>query len=472
MPVVVKKKVDAAQSKPNDQPGAVISFPAAMANGPQLPQYSDEALALRFADRHATNLRYVAEWDQWFFFDGRRWQEDKTLTNIRFAREVCRLAAAECCNMPTGTKVGSSATVYAVQRLARADKRIAATVDQWDSDPFLLNTPDFLIDLRTGKPRERTSLDYCTKMTAVSPGGHCPVWLQFLAKIFAANEELIEYVQRLAGYALTGSTEEHALFFCYGTGANGKSTMLNALAGVIGDYSAVASLDTFTASHNDRHPTELAVLRGARMVTASETEEGRRWAEARIKAITGGDPITARRMRRDPFTFKPQLKLVMAGNHKPGLGSVDEAIRRRFHLIPFEFTVPEKERDPGLAEKLHAEWPGILAWMIQGCLKWRSQKLNAPAAVTQATDTYLESEDALGQWLEEFSEKGAQFWEASSALYASWKSWADKAGKISWLTKALFAGSKIKDFQAHKESQSSGLFGSSPEAGRETARWS
>ena len=383
MPVIINKKLQhhADQSNSDDKPGEVIKFPAAMATAALSPQYSDDALALRFADRHANDLRYVAELDQWFHFDGKRWDADTTLTHVRFAREVCRSAAAECGKTPTGTKVASSATVYAVQRLARADKRIAATVEQWDADPFLLNTPDFLIDLRSGKHRARTSLDYCTKMTAVSPGGNCPVWLQFLAKIFAANGEIIEYVQRLAGYALTGSTEEHSLFFCYGTGANGKSTLLNALAGVMGDYSAVASLDTFTASHNDRHPTELAVLRGARMVTASETEEGRRWAEARIKAITGGDPITARKMRRDPFTFRPQLKLVMAGNHKPGLGSVDEAIRRRFHLIPFDFTVPEKERDPGLAEKLHAEWPGILAWMIQGCLKWQSQKLNAPAAV-------------------------------------------------------------------------------------------
>jgi putative DNA primase/helicase len=285
MSVVVKKKLYAAQSATDDQPGAVITFPAAMADAAVPPQYSDDALALRFAERHADDLRYVAELDQWFHFDGKRWHGDKTLMSVLRAREVCRLAAAACGNMPIGTKLASSATVYAVHRLARADKRMAAAADQWDADPFLLNTPDYLIDLRTGEPRVRTPLNYCTKMTAVSPGGSCPVWLQFLATIFAGNDETMGYVQRLAGYALTGSTEEHAMFFCFGTDANGKSTLLNTLAGVMGDYSAVASMDTFTASHNDRHPTELAVLRGARMVTASETEEGRRWAEAKIKAI-------------------------------------------------------------------------------------------------------------------------------------------------------------------------------------------
>ena len=364
MPVIaIKKKPGATQ--PN--PGAVMTYPAAEIAS--APQYSDEALALRFAERHAEDMRYVALWGHWLHFDGKRWHADETLLGVRFARDVCRSAAAEC-GSHLAQKLASAGTVSAVERLARADKRLAATIDQFDSDPWLLNTPCGVIDLRTGKTDEHGATDYCTKITAVSPGGECPLWKKFLTQIFAGDQELIDYLQRVAGYVLTGSTVEHVLFFCHGTGANGKSTLLNTLSGIMGGYCAVAQMETFTASNTDRHPTELAMLRGARIVTANETEQGRRWAEARIKSVTGGDSITARQMRQDPFTFFPQFKLVMAGNHKPGLGGVDEAIRRRIHLIPFAIKIPEGERDPVLPEKLKAEWPGILAWMLDGCLKW------------------------------------------------------------------------------------------------------
>jgi putative DNA primase/helicase len=201
----------------------------------------------------------------------------------------------------------------------------------------------------------------------------------FLSKITNGNAELSEYLARMAGYCLTGSTNEHALFFCYGTGANGKTTLVNAITGCIGDYHRTAPIETFTQSHNDRHPTELAALRGARLVTAVETEEGRRWAESKIKALTGGDAIAARFMRQDFFEYVPQFKLLIAGNHKPGLRSVDEAIRRRFNLVPFTVTIPPEERDEGLPEKLKAELPGILAWMIRGC----SRMAPAPRRRTQ-----------------------------------------------------------------------------------------
>ena len=168
----------------------------------------------------------------------------------------------------------------------------------------------------------------------------------------------------MAGYALTGVTHEHALFFACGTGGNGKSTFLNAIASCVGDYHRAAPIETFTESNNDRHPTDLAGLRGARMVTAIETEEGRHWAESRIKTLTGGDKIAARFMRQDFFEYTPQFKLLIAGNHKPSLRSVDEAIRRRLHLIPFVVTIPPAERDAELPDKLESERPGILAWMI------------------------------------------------------------------------------------------------------------
>ena len=211
----------------------------------------------------------------------------------------------------------------------------------------------------------------------------------------------------MLGYALTGSTREHALFFGYGSGANGKGVTINTAAGILADYAQTAAVETFTASFTDRHTTELAALRGARLVTVAETEEGRRWAESRIKTLTGGDPIRARFMRQDEFEFQPQLKLLISGNHKPGLRSVDEAIRRRFHLIPFVITIPPDERDPDLAEKLKSEWPAILAWMIAGCLAWQRERLNPPAAVRDATAAYLDAQDALAAWIEECCEQEA-----------------------------------------------------------------
>jgi hypothetical protein len=173
----------------------------------------------------------------------------------------------------------------------------------------------------------------------------------------------------------------------------------NTVSGILGDYARSARIETFTESAVERHPTELAMLRGARLVSAIETEQGRRWAESRIKALTGGDRVAARFMRQDFFEYVPQFKLLIAGNHKPSLRSVDEAIRRRLHLIPFAITIPPAERDPALAGKLQAKWPAILAWMIEGCVEWQRQGLMVPPAVSAATSQYIEAEDAFGLWL-------------------------------------------------------------------------
>jgi putative DNA primase/helicase len=392
------------------------------------PAFSDEALALRFAERHAHDLRFVAAWNKWIVWNGSHWRFDDTLHAFDMARCVCREAAAEC-KSKAAALIASAKTVAAVERLARADRRIAATIDQWDADPWLLNTPDGVIDLRTGKWRLRQAGDYMTKITAVGPRGDCPRFLAFLDRITGGDAELVSYLRRTFGYALTGLTREHALFFGYGTGANGKSVLLLTVAGILGDYHRAAPIETFVASNGDRHPTDLAGLRGARLVTATETEEGRRWAEARIKQLTGGDTVSARFMRQDFFEYRPAFKLVIAGNHKPSLRSVDEAIRRRFHLIPFAVTIPAEERDSELAEKLKGEWPGILAWLIEGCLEWQREGLRPPRAVLTATEAYLSAEDLMAAWIDDKCEPRAGAWESSSALFQSWSAWATAAGE-------------------------------------------
>jgi P4 family phage/plasmid primase-like protien len=227
---------------------------------------------------------------------------------------------------------------------------------------------------------------YCTKMTAASPGGTCPLWNTFLDRVTDGDREFQAFLSRMVGYGLTADTREHALFFLYGTGANGKSVFLSTVAGILNDYAKSAAIETFIASPSEHHPTDLAGLQGARLVTATETEDGRRWAESKIKTLTGGDRIAARFMRQDFFEFTPVFKLVIAGNHKPGLRSVDEAIRRRLHLVPFTVTIPPAERDLSLSHKLRAEWGGILGWALEGCLEWQARGLNPPASVRDATE--------------------------------------------------------------------------------------
>jgi putative DNA primase/helicase len=395
------------------------------------PAFSDEALALGYAKWHVPLLRYVAAWGRWLIYDGQRWKPDDTLAAFDLVRHTCREAAHECDKPRAAASIASAKTAAAVERLAKADRRLAATSDQWDADLWALNTPAGVVDLYTGDLRPHNPLDHITKLTGTSPNGQCSIseWLRFLDRIMGGDAELIAFLKRVAGYALTGSTIEHALFFLYGTGANGKTTFINAVAGCAGDYHKTSPIETFTASGTERHPTDLAGLRGARLVTAVETEEGRRWAESKIKSLTGGDKIAARFMRQDFFEYTPVFKLIIAGNHKPGLRSVDEAIRRRFHLVPFTITIPPADRDAKLAEKLQAEWPGILAWAIEGCLDWQKFGLAPPTAVLAATAAYLEGEDALAAWIDEACEQIADAWENSTILYRSWKSWAERVGE-------------------------------------------
>jgi putative DNA primase/helicase len=426
---------------------------------PRPPAFTDESLALDFATQHADNLRYVATWSKWLLWDGKCWQFDDTLRAFDFAREICREKAAACNKSKIAVALASAKTVAAVERLAKVDRRIAATTEQWDADPCLLNTPTGVINLRSGDRRETRCTDYFTKMTAVGPGGECPTWHRFLDRVTANDGKLKDFLMRVAGYALTGITREHALFFMYGLGANGKSVFINTISGILGDYHRAAAIETFTASSVDRHPTDLAGLRGARLVTAVETEEGRRWAESRIKSLTGGDRIAARFMRQDFFEFAPQFKLLIAGNHKPGLRSVDEAIRRRLHLIPFTVTIPAAERDDKLADKLRNEWPGILAWMIKGCVEWQKTGLQPPDSVKAATATYLEAQDSVAAWLDECCDRQAGAWESRTALFESWSRWATAAGEYVGTRPRLLDALEARGLEPHRRTEGRGFTG-------------
>jgi putative DNA primase/helicase len=413
-------------------PDPLDEYPADLMALP--PKYSEDELAMRFSSRYADSLRYVALFGKWYRWKSPVWREDTTLQVYDLARAVCRAASEELDPVKeksAAKSIAHSKTVAAVERMAKSDRRHASTKDQFDSFPWLLNTPDGLYDLQKSQALGPMPEAYSTKVTGsvIDRGTGCPRWEAFLDRVFAGDKELISYIRRVCGYCLTGSTRDHALFFLYGTGANGKSVFINTLAGILADYHRAAPVEIFMESNNDRHPTELAMLMGARLVTAVETEEGRRWAESRVKALTGGDPISARFMRQDFFEFKPQFKLMIAGNHKPALRTVDEAIRRRLNLIPFTVTIPPEERDPGLTDALKAEWPAILGWMVAGCDEWREHGLQAPKAVLLATEAYLNAEDSISQWIADCCQRSPTAFESDANLYASYVSWANKSGE-------------------------------------------
>ena len=242
------------------------NLPSGMPDADRPARYADDTLALGFTERHGSDLRYVAVWGRWLIWNGRRWASDETQRAVELAREVGRDASVEVLagkgSMRLAASVASAKTIGAIERLARADHRHAATVDEWDCDPWLLNTPDETIDLRTGMGRPHDRGDRITKMTTVAPAGACPLWLSVLNRIFKGDAELIAFVQRMFGYTLTGSIRDHALFFLHGSGGNGKGVLLNTWSSILGDYAVTAAMETFTASQGERHPTDLAMLRG------------------------------------------------------------------------------------------------------------------------------------------------------------------------------------------------------------------
>jgi len=429
------------------------------ADNPVPPEFTEDALAARFTAEHGDDWRYVNGWCQWLEWDGARWRREITLKVNDRARHICRAAAAGCGDKKLRGKLASAATVSAVERLARADRTHAAGIDEWDADPWRLNTPGGLVDLKSGSilPHDRSQL--ITKITTATPKGCCPLWRAFLAEVTGGDEALQRYLQRVVGYCLTGVTGEHALFFLHGAGANGKSVFLNTISTILGDYAAVAPMDLLMAATGERHPTDLAGLRGARLVTATETEQGRRWAESRLKILTGGDKITARFMRQDFFDYTPQFKLLLAGNHKPAIRNLDEAMRRRLHLIPFTVTIPPERRDKRLPEKLLAEGGGVLAWALEGCREWLRVGLAPPRAVVDATAEYFEAEDAVGRWLEDACERAPHLVETTSNLFSSWKAWAEAAGEHVGTMKSFAANLVGRGFEQRRSRRSRGFRG-------------
>ncbi|MBB3998865.1 phage/plasmid primase, P4 family [Aureimonas pseudogalii] len=400
-----------------------------------------------FTKRYRGKLKFDHDAGSWFRFDGSHWQAEKTKLAHHFARKTSTEMARANPKDGAVKALKSVPTWEAIERGARTDRNFAVTADTWDCDLMLLGTPGGTVDLRTGELRPADPADHISKVTAVAPiplanfvpERDCPMWLRFLDHALAGDAATIRLLQQWGGYSLTGDTKEQKLVFAYGPGGAGKGTAINTIGDIMGDYAVNVPMETLTVSKHDAHPTELARLRGARMARASETEKGRAWAENRIKVLTGQDTITARFMLKDFFEFKPQFKLTIFGNNAPSLKDVDAAIRRRFIIMPFNN--PPAERDLDLPEKLKAEWPAILSWLIAGCLDWKANELIRPSVVNAATEAYFSEQDVFGQWLEECCEVGPSFVAKADDLWQSWQGYAMRFGED--------PGSKKRTFPEH-----------------------
>ena len=393
------------------------------------PEFSDDALASELADKQLDYLRFHPEARCWMFWNGQYWQKDVGGFVVNAIRHICRQAAARIDEPTKALRIASNQKISAVEVLARTDPRLAAASVKWDTDDWLLNTPENIVDLRTGESFAHDPALLISRMTPMAPGGDCTRWHLFLNRITGGNHELQLFLQRMAGYCLTGSVKEQVLFYLLGPGANGKSIFMRVLSAMLGPYATTAAMDAFLELKLTRHPADLAALRSARLVLASESDRNARWAEAKVKVLTGGDAISARLMRQDYSTYSPHFKIILAGNDPPSLSGTGEAIRRRFQFIPFGVTIPAPERDLDLYDKLCAELPGIFKWAIDGCLAWQSQGLAPPRCITDFTANYFDSQDVIGRFIAECCEPEPSYRIGSTELYERYRSWAKRQGE-------------------------------------------
>jgi len=422
-------------AKPKDEPGL-----------PQLTPtrgYTDMDNATRLVERHGDDLRHCWPWRKWLVWDRTRWKVDDTAEVVRRAKETVRAMVAEALNiedsrarrmaLSEALKCQSKVRVDAMLALAASEPRVPVLPEDLDNDKWALNVLNGTLDLRTGTLRPHRREDLLTKIAPVEydDRAECPRWRQFLHEIMAGNERLVSFLQRAVGMSLTGDTSEHVLLILYGTGRNGKSTLLNTLLALLGDYSILAAPELLMAKRGERHPTELVDLFGKRLVVSMESEEGRRLAEALIKQLTGGDKVRARRMREDFWEYWPTHKLWLATNHKPQVHGTDIAIWSRLKLVPFSVTFREDQQDKHLLDKLLAERAGILRWAVEGCLAWQQDGLDIPEEVTSATEAYREEEDVLAAFITEccvVRQPGVKA--LAKPLYTAYSRWCQENGEL------------------------------------------
>ena len=411
--------------------------------------YTDLGNARRLVADHGHDLRYAPQWGSWLIWHNTRWQEDITGETNRRAKAVVDGMITQQATITNDNerkalhkhwqRSQAASRLDAMIHVATTEPGIPIRIDQLDADPWLLNTSSGALDLRTCAITGSDRRHLVTKLapTTIDPDAQCPTWEWFLNWAMQGDTELVEFLRRAVGYSLTGTVGEQCLFFLHGGGANGKSTFLSVIQHLLGDYAFAAEADLLLASNHERHSTGIADLHGRRIVVVQETDEGRRLDEALVKRLTGGDLITARRMRQDNFQFTPTHKLWMAANHRPTVRGTDHAIWRRIRMIPFTNSIDEKDQDHTLIDRLLAELPGITQWALAGCNAWQTAGLRPPAAVLQATLDYRTEQDHIGRFVDECCTLAEGLTVSARDLRNAYETWCNEAGERPWSEKAM-----------------------------------
>jgi putative DNA primase/helicase len=390
------------------------------------PEFSDDALALEFVERGIGEFRWSPGLG-WMTDDGVVWSQDDKLRRYDLQRRICRQASNHADSNTEAKRIAWARSVNAALTLAQTDQRLVVPSEAWDRDTMLLNTPGGIVDLRTGQLRPRGA-EYVTQVARVAPvNAPCPTWERFVCEVFCSDRDLIEFMQRALGYCLTGDRREQVLFFWYGLGANGKSVLAELLQWIAGSYAVKLPATALMQSRGERHPTELAQLRGKRVAVSSELDESSFFNESLVKELTGDATLTARFMRADFFEFQMTQKHVIVGNFKPRLRGGDPAMARRMVLVPFMASFKGAARDSQMLEKLKAEASGILHWLVRGAMAWASDGLAVPPVVRDASADYMADHDDLALWLDECCEREGE--ERANLLYESFSRWKKARGE-------------------------------------------
>ena len=377
----------------------------------------DILAAQQFIERFGEEFLYCEAWKKWLVWDGARWASDELLR-------------AFACSTTIASDSGDSSR-HKAERISATLKvsmpMLAVAAESFNKNPWILNCKNGALDLKESKllPHRREDRNTALCPTPYDPNSKAPLWEKFLLEIMGGSKELVAYLQKLAGYMLTGIVREHVLPIAYGSGANGKSTFLKTLRKMMGsDYASESAPDLLmTKDRGGAHPTERADLAGKRLVTTIEVEDGRHLAENFVKQLTGGDEIKVRRMRENFWTLEPTWKIFMATNNRPEIKGTDFGVWRRIRLIPFSVTIPPGGQDTSLGEKLEAEAPGILAWAVRGCQEWLKTGLADPPAVTDATAEYKSDSDILGRFFADCCVLMPDLKAEAGTLYEVFREW-------------------------------------------------
>jgi len=419
-------------------------------------QLTDATNARRLFEEHGKDIRYLAAWKKWIVWNGKYWDTDeggslvheKGLEMIRNIYDELLKTDDPRERMEIEKYGIISESTRRRESLIKAAQWITelnVKPEELDINPWLLNVRNGTVDVASGEFREQCQGEMITKIANVeyNPNADCPQWKQFVREIMDYKAELIEFLQTAIGWAITGDISEQIMFILFGSGANGKSTFLNTIMYLLGDYATATPTETFMKKNGDQSTNDIARLRGTRFVTTTEAEQGRRLSEPLIKKITGNDQMTARFLYGEYFNFVPTFKIFMATNHKPVIKGTDYGIWRRIRLIPFTTRIEEDKQDKHLEQKLREETSGILNWILEGAERWKRERLKTPAIVLNATDEYKNEMDVIGNFIKESCIQKPEASIRIRELFKAYQEWCEQNNEHA--VSERFLGLRLKE---------------------------